>query len=72
MDNLELLRAAVAARIAYWNAVGALEKALCPDGISDRASDKLHDFLNDLAAAGEPEQVTEAELARVIEIAGWV
>jgi hypothetical protein len=71
-DKLELLRAAVAARIAYWDALGALEKELCPEGdISDRASDKLHDFISDLAAGGVPDQLDQEHLDRVIEIAGW-
>lgn len=49
-EQLELLRAAVAARVAYWDAFRRLEKAVTTSGqFSDKASDAVGDHIEDLA-----------------------
>ncbi len=47
MTHLELLRAAVAAKIAYWDAMDELERGL---GHPDRDDDVIHDYVESLAA----------------------
>ena len=64
-DKLNALRAAVLAKLAYWDAMHALEQALQPEKeFSDRASDRLVDFVDNLACAMpdpvSPQRVAEA------------
>lgn len=65
-----LLRAVVAAKIAYWDALGELETLIAPNGeFSDRANDSVIEAIDGMAAAdGDP---GEAE-AREIEQLGMV
>lgn len=63
--KLNALRAAVLAKLAYWDAMHALEQALQPEEeFSDRASDRLVDFVDNLACAMpdpvSPQRVAEA------------
>lgn len=68
---LELLRDCVAARNACWIALDQLERKLAPNGMSDRANDKMVDLIDELAAGDNTVQppITEAHLLRAIEIA---
>lgn len=70
-DALELLRACVDARNACWLALAQLEHCLAPDGISERANDRLVDLIDELAAGADFVQppITEAHLLRAVEIA---
>ncbi|WP_432263486.1 hypothetical protein [Cupriavidus sp. TMH.W2] len=71
MTNLDLLRTAVRARRAYWDAIGNLEKAIAPNGeFSDRANDAVHHEIGALAAGGEDDTtVNEGHLYRVATLA---
>lgn len=68
----ELLRAAVLAQIAYWEALKRLEVALTDrKGFSDRANDDVIDAISDPAAAGPTDPygtITDEQLLRVIKI----
>lgn len=64
MSTLELLRAVVESKQAYWNALRDLECAISPEGdLSDRATDRLADYIDELSAcAVVPESVTEIDV----------
>lgn len=68
----ELLRAAVLARIAYWDALKHLEDALTGgEGFSDKANDAVIDCIDNLAAAAPNvkntyDGITAAHLEMVI------
>lgn len=48
---LALFQAAVAAKVAYWDALAAFERAFCNGGeLSDASTDKLGETLENLAA----------------------
>lgn len=49
--NIQLLRKVIGAKVAYWQALRALETATAPDGDnwSDRANDKVIDLIDTLA-----------------------
>lgn len=49
--RLELLRKAVAAKVAYWKANGALEKALCGNDERkiDRNADRIEEYIENCA-----------------------
>lgn len=47
----ERLQQAVAAKLKYWEALDALENALSQTPLTDSQSDKLVDFVDNLAAA---------------------
>lgn len=71
-DPLELLRACVAAKTAYWDRLHDLEVSIAPNGeFSDRANDRMVDMIDDLAAGTNEAQppVTEAHLLHAREIA---
>jgi len=68
MTNLELLRAAVSARRAYWDALANLEQAIAPDGeFSDHANDAVHDEIGALAAGGEDDSTVDDDHLRRVE-----
>lgn len=51
-DNLHLLRAAVAAKVAYWDAAGALEKSLTDGGeFTDLAAEHVSEQVSLLAVS---------------------
>jgi hypothetical protein len=50
MSHLKLLQDAVAAKLRYWDANRALEKALCEDDISDKDADTIEDMISMLAS----------------------
>lgn len=65
-DKLNALRAAVLAKLAYWDAMHALEHALQPEKeFSDRASDRLVDFVDNLAC-GMPDPVSPQHVAEAV------
>lgn len=69
----ELLRAAVLAKLAFWEATKHLENAMTDGkGFSDRANDEVLECINDLAAGAPLDDVysaiTEDELGLIIEI----
>ncbi len=76
-QNLALLRATVQAKIAYWDALRALEIAIAPDGeFSDVANNAVIDQI-DMLAAGSSDvanasvamHVTKTHLAVTINLA---
>ncbi len=71
MSNLELLRAAVAAKLAYWDALGALETAIAPDGtFSDRANNRVIEQIDLLASGDCASDIDETHLADTLRLAG--
>jgi hypothetical protein len=54
MTTLELLRATVAAKQAYWDALASLEQHMTGlNGWSDRANDEIADYIGCLAAGAD-------------------
>ena len=50
-EKLALLRAAVAARVTYWDAMNAIEHLYLGDGdVSDRVSDGLEQLISGFAS----------------------
>jgi hypothetical protein len=70
MTRLELLRAAVAAKIAYWDALGELETNLFGDHDHDAGMDAVEDDISDLAAGGEPHQIEQYHVDEMAKIPG--
>lgn len=72
------LRAAVAAKTAYWDASLVLEKALgfnsgepdVEDDIPDAVSDEIHDYVELCAGGGDAEWITEAMLDDLHKLIG--
>lgn len=48
-----LLADCVDTKLAYWDANGALEKALAGDDISDHDANEIHDMIDILAAGAD-------------------
>jgi hypothetical protein len=57
--RLELLRAAVAAKLAYWDAIGELETDLFGDHDHDAGMSKVEAQISDIAAACDADQVEQ-------------
>jgi hypothetical protein len=67
-ENVELLQAAVEAKVAYWDAICNLEHALkVDDDLSDRASDAIHEWIESAAVSGGND-ITMDDLKSVIEL----
>lgn len=68
MNNLELLQAAVAARVAHWDAVSALEEALTSDDddFSDPEADRMQGAIDSLAVGYGASPLTDEHLAYVL------
>jgi hypothetical protein len=69
--TIEQLRAVVAAKLAYWDAIRKLEQSLAAPGddLSDKDSDTLEDFISVLASglndASEVDKITETYVAQL-------
>ncbi len=73
MSKLELLRAAVAAKIAYWNANRALELALGFDDVPDGVDEHIENTISSLAAARDDVSwIDEVELAELVDPLGEI
>lgn len=67
--NVELLQKLVAAKIAYWDALGALERAVAPDGeFSDSANDAVIDYIDILASCMDGSDVSDEHLQAVAKM----
>lgn len=65
MSTLELLRAAVRAKLAYWDAESALEKAL------DSEDEKIADIIT-MLAAGTMSDGDDIEEYHVVDLLGEI
>ena len=63
MSTLELLRVAVRAKLAYWDAERELEKAL------NSEDEKIADFIS-LLAAGSDDDASSVEEYHVVDLLG--
>ena len=68
-EQIKLARAAIVARVAFWDALGAFEKATTDNGEwPDRINDAVITTIDNIAAcagetAADPEYVTDADLS---------
>jgi hypothetical protein len=73
-DLRGLARAAVAAKMAFWDAVRQFELSTIPHGQtewSDRTSDKIHHAIDAMAAGiDDAEQLDEGNLDELLKRAG--
>lgn len=68
--SLDLFRAAVAAKVAYWDASRAFEQALGLDDVLDEQDEYIQDKISDYAAAGGPsdmEWITPEDFAEFMK-----
>lgn len=70
-QHLTLLRAVVAAKIAYWDRLDELEKAIAPNGeFSDRATNAVEEDISALATgASTINIVTEEHVDHIRKLA---
>jgi hypothetical protein len=71
-ESQRLAREVLAAKVAFWDALRALEMATVREGETewtDRTSDAVEERVSFIAASGDAEQLSDEELQELVDVA---